>query len=546
MDMTTGKVNTQSKALIALANAQLLVARVQAQARAADARRAVAGIQSRPVQLSGGFGGGFMLSRRPEDARDTISRDVLANRLDGNTAVDRLENLRRVGRLTDTEFPKAAASVASLGVELENIKVLGSAGELLRGTGGRELLTPKTGGGRSGGGARTKANPLADAAERFASEMAQIDGAILQVKRANLVELKDIAALDLQQVEVENRRAMIAIDKEVKDKHITAIQGDQLRIGTAIASALKAEQIGADLKAAQLRESAQLTQALNDNDLDLLRAQESLAVTAEQRRKIGLEILDHEKAQVRANAELTLSLYKLGEATEKQAMAAQDTLNSLDQRYSLRADSVRNSTRSPLDQYLADMDPARINERVQSLVVDELESVRRGINDGITDALGVQDPLLKGLIDMFIEQVLIRPIAQALQGSMGSGGGLFGTLLGGIGSIFGGASPQASLVGDVNSNILANANLFAKGTLSAPPGLAWVGEEGPELVRFRGGEQVFNQRMLRGMAANGNGRPIEAHFHYAGNMTERERRETTGQAMGALRREMGRSARMGG
>ncbi len=32
---------------------------------------------------------------------------------------------------------------------------------------------------------------------------------------------------------------------------------------------------------------------------------------------------------------------------------------------------------------------------------------------------------------------------------------------------------------------------FAKGTPSAPPGWAWVGEEGPELVKFRGGEQVM-------------------------------------------------------
>lgn len=33
---------------------------------------------------------------------------------------------------------------------------------------------------------------------------------------------------------------------------------------------------------------------------------------------------------------------------------------------------------------------------------------------------------------------------------------------------------------------------FASGTLSAPPGLAWVGENGPELVRMRGGERVYN------------------------------------------------------
>jgi ABC-type transporter Mla subunit MlaD len=33
--------------------------------------------------------------------------------------------------------------------------------------------------------------------------------------------------------------------------------------------------------------------------------------------------------------------------------------------------------------------------------------------------------------------------------------------------------------------------LYASGTRSAPPGLAWVGEEGPELVKLRGGEQIF-------------------------------------------------------
>ena len=35
-------------------------------------------------------------------------------------------------------------------------------------------------------------------------------------------------------------------------------------------------------------------------------------------------------------------------------------------------------------------------------------------------------------------------------------------------------------------------NGFASGTKYAPPGLAWVGEEGPELMRMRGGEQIYS------------------------------------------------------
>lgn len=34
---------------------------------------------------------------------------------------------------------------------------------------------------------------------------------------------------------------------------------------------------------------------------------------------------------------------------------------------------------------------------------------------------------------------------------------------------------------------------YASGTNSAPPGWAWTGENGPELVKFKGGEQVLNQ-----------------------------------------------------
>lgn len=47
---------------------------------------------------------------------------------------------------------------------------------------------------------------------------------------------------------------------------------------------------------------------------------------------------------------------------------------------------------------------------------------------------------------------------------------------------------------------------YATGTTSARAGMAWVGEQGPELVRFNGGERVYNaeqsKAMARGNAAN--------------------------------------------
>lgn len=47
---------------------------------------------------------------------------------------------------------------------------------------------------------------------------------------------------------------------------------------------------------------------------------------------------------------------------------------------------------------------------------------------------------------------------------------------------------------------------FATGTPSAPRGLAMVGERGPELVSFRGGERVFSNGETRRIMAGAGGR----------------------------------------
>ncbi len=49
---------------------------------------------------------------------------------------------------------------------------------------------------------------------------------------------------------------------------------------------------------------------------------------------------------------------------------------------------------------------------------------------------------------------------------------------------------------------------FASGTMSAPSGLALVGERGPELVRFRGGEQVIPNHGMGPFFANDNLAPV--------------------------------------
>lgn len=63
----------------------------------------------------------------------------------------------------------------------------------------------------------------------------------------------------------------------------------------------------------------------------------------------------------------------------------------------------------------------------------------------------------------------------------------------------------AGKLGSIGSKVLGAIPGFASGTGSAPAGLAWVGEAGPELVRFGGGERVYTAAQSRNMTGGAAG-----------------------------------------
>ena len=205
MDITTGKITTQNAALIDLARAQIIVAKLQAQARAAEAKGAVANIANREFQFGGGMGGGFSIQRRKLDARDVISEQVLSGKMTGEVAIKRLENLKDAGKLTTQQFIEAASAVANLGVEVENIKVFDNARKLLEGTGGKGLLKPDKKGAAAAAAAakRIAAQARRDAKEAEAArekEAKSIESFMDKIGKVGMKELpayqRDIAQLE--------------------------------------------------------------------------------------------------------------------------------------------------------------------------------------------------------------------------------------------------------------------------------------------------------------------------------------------------------------
>ncbi|WP_062589428.1 phage tail length tape measure family protein [Rhizobium sp. Leaf311] len=106
--------------------------------------------------------------------------------------------------------------------------------------------------------------------------------------------------------------------------------------------------------------------------------------------------------------------------------------------------------------------------------------------------------VLDRITDRLLNQVLDAVFQVSNAGSSSGGGGFLSSLFGGLFGGGKGAFPSAP-----------GGSMYATGTASARAGMAMVGERGPEIVRFGGGEQVVPNHRLgtafsRGGSANNN------------------------------------------
>lgn len=339
--------------------------------------------------------------------------------------------------------------------------------------------------------------------------IAGLDRQLLDAKKSTVTDYHQLAALARQEVVAEGKNLDAAITKQAAGNPYIAAQQALLHEKVAQLVAEKQATIDTDEKVRQLGQALDDQMAANDNRRDFLEAQGAIADTANDRRRIALELLKLDQDEAQQKQENIIAQGELGKYTKAEVDRARDRLALLQQIAPLQNEVVRRQNLSPIEQYLQDTDPNKTGERVEKLVVGQLEDVRDGINDAISGMLGVENPLLKGLLEIFLDEVLFRPIAQALQSTSGSGdGGLLSTLFGFgsaiIGSAGGGLDLGKLSVG-TNAAIdagIANFKLpgYASGTPSAPIGRNfWVGENGREMMRYHGGGRL---EVISGPAAH--------------------------------------------
>lgn len=229
--------------------------------------------------------------------------------------------------------------------------------------------------------------------------------------------------------------------------------------------------IDADLNRALEQEGYDLAKADNDAQQDALRLRIDGVDNLAERRSLELKLLDLQRQQEEADLDLILAT----KATASAEWAnAQKRKGLLDDVYGKRRDQIMRGSEGPGAAYLRviNRSSAAMGEDVERGAVDALGQLNTGLTDAILGTAKLADAfqnmgkrIIASLVDIAIQQAIIRPLANSLFGVADAAGNRSGGSLSGIGSFlartFGGGRAKGGGV--------SNSEWYV------------VGEEGPEL-----------------------------------------------------------------
>jgi hypothetical protein len=159
--------------------------------------------------------------------------------------------------------------------------------------------------------------------------------------------------------------------------------------------------------------------------------------------------------------------------------------------------------------------PVEEQERIERFAEDFAATFSGAFEEAIFsgDLDGALDGLLEDMGKMVLRLMIIEPLARniaTIMKSMSAGGGLLSFL---------GVEGGTTLAQDVSSMIAANPGTFASGGRPGVGKWAWVGEEGPELMKFdQPGTIIPNHRLHEvnsALGSEGGGAPIVVNQNYS-------------------------------
>lgn len=304
--------------------------------------------------------------------------------------------------------------------------------------------------------------------EDFAAKLAEVRNAQLQAN-ADLTgsyEARYRADMDSLDADRATYAKQLATDErltEAKRGALLAEKDKELVTRKAVI-----EQTRSNAKA---QEGFDLFQAANDAQQDVVKSQIDMADSAAARMSGERRLLDLQRQQEEKSLDLILATAQSSSVEWQKAANRKEELDAI---YARKGEQITRQNEGPADAYLRTLNrsTSAINEDVQSGAVDAL----KGLNTGLTDALmgtaklgdafeNMGKRIIASLIDIAIQQAIIKPIANSLFGAADASGnrsgGSFSAITGLLSRTFGGGKATGGAIDPSNWYV--------------------VGEKGPEL-----------------------------------------------------------------
>lgn len=258
-------------------------------------------------------------------------------------------------------------------------------------------------------------------------ELASLNDDLAAARAALATAAQDILRFELQQIESEKTQRIAQLQTEVD---IGKLGKQEFEDRKAILEEIaKAKAQRANINAAD-EEAAVVARQMSNARRDEIATQQTEA-----------DLIDTRKERLSAERRILDLIYREEEAAIRGA-AARGEIADLDQalanmkrRQLADEQRVTRDFESPLQRYSRSLNEQDLGDEAEKLIVEEIEHVRRGMRDAISDAIGTDDPLITGLIDLLLQDLLFKPLANALSNKTGGG------LLSAIGSLLGLGGP---------------------------------------------------------------------------------------------------------
>lgn len=303
---------------------------------------------------------------------------------------------------------------------------------------------------------RERIKAIRDEAEQ-ARDKARLEDEIINARAALATAAKDVYAFEMTMIDREKAARLADIDTRVKMGELSeAAAKEQQGLVSELAQARALRAIQNKREADQAQQERQLR-----DDADTLASIAEATTNRRERVEIEKRILDIQQQIERARLEEAIAAGQVADAAKARA--------NLEARQAAEKTVQDRNSQSPLARYIDGLkqDQENASDLVEQYVVDELDSIRDSVRGAIEKRLGVKDPLIAGLLSMLINNVLIKPLAETLsKASAGGGGGLLGSIVGGIGAIFGSGSTGWAMnttASSINTSALASLRGRASG-----------------------------------------------------------------------------------